>query len=286
MKGSALHKEGKGMQPKFLLVFAGALYGVLLLAALLLQSGRAVPADAGAINTANQLITAGNYAEATRIYEQLLDQGVNDSVVFYNLGNAYYQQGDVGRAILNYERALQLAPRDRDIQANLTLARQQVQGSLTETAPGPLALLASATGRWLTLDETAFLLLGLWFVAGLLFLAWQQFPPGTQRRRVRRLALVAAMLIVLGGGSLASRLYTARTYPEGVIVAQSIGVSSEPGAPATTGLALPGGSTVHLTEIRGQWAHLSAPGGAQKGWVPLGAVEAVAKWEGAPRSFF
>ena len=60
-----------------------------------------IPADQDAVAAANRLFQTGNYADTTRIYEQLLAQGVEDSTVYYNLGNAYYRQGDLGRAILN-----------------------------------------------------------------------------------------------------------------------------------------------------------------------------------------
>jgi hypothetical protein len=43
---------------------------------------------------------------------------------FYNAANAYARDGKPGLAILNYERALLLAPGDPDIEANLRLVRQ------------------------------------------------------------------------------------------------------------------------------------------------------------------
>ena len=45
------------------------------------------------------------YAEAIQQYEALIGQGFRDAAVHYNLGNAYLESGDLGRAILNYLRA-------------------------------------------------------------------------------------------------------------------------------------------------------------------------------------
>jgi cytochrome c-type biogenesis protein CcmH/NrfG len=78
------------------------------------------------MQAANQLHEAGQYEDATTAYEHLVNQGVAESTLFYNLGNAYFKQGEVGRAILNYDRAARLNPRDADIQANRELARLQV----------------------------------------------------------------------------------------------------------------------------------------------------------------
>lgn len=269
--------KGKTMKRRIVvLAIIGALYGVILLGILLVQRSKSETGDAGAVIAANQLIAAGNYAEATQIYEQLIAQGVNDSTVFYNLGNAYYGLGDTGRAVLNYQRALQLAPRDGDIRANLALARNQAQDPFENTAPGPLAIVASLTGAWLNLDETALIMLGLWFLTGILLLVWRQMTVSKRRHLVGMIAAVMFLFTMIGGLSLGSRLLTTYTQPEGVIVAKTVAVSDEPGGDSATGLALPGGTTVNLTEVRGDWAHLTTSGNAQKGWVPLHAVETVA----------
>ena len=62
------------------------------------------------------------YAKAIEIYESMLQQGESGEV-YYNLGNAYFKQDELGKAILNYERALLLQPGNSDINANLDMAR-------------------------------------------------------------------------------------------------------------------------------------------------------------------
>jgi Flp pilus assembly protein TadD len=86
------------------------------------------------LTTASQLYQAGQFAQAALAYQQLVDQGYADSALDYNLGNAYYKQGDLGRAILNFRRAAELAPRDADIAANLELARLQAVDKVEQTA--------------------------------------------------------------------------------------------------------------------------------------------------------
>lgn len=67
---------------------------------------------------ANSLYQNGKYAKAAAAYEQILKRGKQSAGIYYNLGNAYKKQKELGRAILNYERALLLDPRDADINAN------------------------------------------------------------------------------------------------------------------------------------------------------------------------
>ena len=75
---------------------------------------------------ANRYYIENQFEEAIEAYEAILKSGVESSYVYYNLGNAYYRQGLLPSAILNYERALLLTPHDRDIRHNLNLAYSQI----------------------------------------------------------------------------------------------------------------------------------------------------------------
>ena len=66
-----------------------------------------------------------NYQEAAELYEQALQSGANADV-YYNLGNTYYRLKDMGRAVLNYERALLLDPANEDIQYNLDICKSKL----------------------------------------------------------------------------------------------------------------------------------------------------------------
>jgi tetratricopeptide (TPR) repeat protein len=68
---------------------------------------------------------AADYATAIYVYEQLLANEGEAASVYYNLANGYYKQGEIARAILNYERALLLDPSNEDVQFNLELARSK-----------------------------------------------------------------------------------------------------------------------------------------------------------------
>src|SRR6266404_5247545 len=89
----------------------------------LLGLGAAVAGPNDDFKTANQLYDAGKFAEAAAAYEKIEPK---TAYVDYNLGNAWFRQGKLGLAILNYERARRLAPRDPDILANLKFAEQRL----------------------------------------------------------------------------------------------------------------------------------------------------------------
>ena len=153
-------------------IFAFALIGLALLAGLVFtvqSSSSTTQTNVQAMSAANQLVNAGHYAEAAQMYEQLAAQNPRDAALLYNLGNAYFLQGDASRALAAYEQAATLAPRDADIRANLDLA-QQALGQTSSPSTGLAAALADALSRWLTVDELALLALGAWLAFGMLVL--------------------------------------------------------------------------------------------------------------------
>jgi hypothetical protein len=64
------------------------------------------------------------FAEAVTKYEVLVESGVRNGRLLYNLGNAELERGRLGAAILNYRRAQELIPGDRRLQENLRVARE------------------------------------------------------------------------------------------------------------------------------------------------------------------
>ncbi|UCG24733.1 MAG: tetratricopeptide repeat protein [Chloroflexota bacterium] len=260
-------------------IFVLGIVGISLLVALWAGTGllsARQPADGTAMSAANRLAEAGNFAEAIQVYEGLVAREVQDSALFYNLGNAYYYQGDLGRAILNYQRAVQLAPRDADIRANLALARAQAGDPFLASPAGPLGILTDLTGRWLNINDAAVLTLAFWFAAGALLLARRFAGPSRAKDGLRYAALIAILLVAVSGLSLGARVYAEHTLPEGIVIAPTVALSSEPGNQYATGYSLNGGTAVNILETQGDWARLAAPDDSIEGWIPLDSVETVA----------
>lgn len=185
------------------LVVVTAALLVGLVAASRAMSG-AVQADPRAMAAANQLAQAGHYAEATAIYRQMLEQGIDDPALHYNLGNVAMLQEDPAAALAHYRQAAELAPRDADLRHNLTLASTAAGES--ERTGGPLALAAAATRSVLTINELALLTLGVWFLLGFLVLLYRHFLPDQRPRALRYLLAGGLTLTMVCGVALFSRL--------------------------------------------------------------------------------
>ncbi|MDD3065891.1 MAG: hypothetical protein PHI20_01860 [Endomicrobiaceae bacterium] len=86
------------------------------------------------INKAMSFYSQGNYNESIKEYEIMIMQGLCNPYIYHNLANAYYKTGDIGRASLNEERALRLAPRDKDIRYNRKLLAELAKEPEPNTA--------------------------------------------------------------------------------------------------------------------------------------------------------
>jgi tetratricopeptide (TPR) repeat protein len=66
-----------------------------------------------------------NYKEAIQAYEAILKEGAVSYKLYYNLGNAYYKNNEIGKSIYSYELANKLEPNNEDIKNNLRIANQK-----------------------------------------------------------------------------------------------------------------------------------------------------------------
>ena len=98
-----------------------------------------------------------------RVRRQSSAAGYTGGEVTFNLANAYYKQGNMGKAILNYERALRFLPADDDVRHNLQLANLQI---VDRIEPAPRLFLWDI---WDDIKE-AFSLDGITWLSYLLFL--------------------------------------------------------------------------------------------------------------------
>ena len=145
---------------------AGLLATIAVFAAMAGSVMAQEPSAPGMMAEANRRFERGEFAEAAQQYEALIGLGYRDTAVYYNLGNAYLEDGNLGRAVLNYLRAEELSPRDPDVIANLHLARSLTVDQLQAEGDSLVASVADFGRRWATATEFGVAALLLWAVAG------------------------------------------------------------------------------------------------------------------------
>ena len=81
---------------------------------------------------ANTAYINGDFHAAAEFYEQILARGLSSMKLYYNLANAYFKEGQLGRSILFYHRALRLAPGNDDIRYNLSVAEARTKDNIEQ----------------------------------------------------------------------------------------------------------------------------------------------------------
>ncbi len=131
----------------------------LIILLCLLAGSAAIKASTLAVQ-ADSAYMAEKYDEAAALYERSLAEEAPAADTYYNLGNAYWRNGESGHAIINYERALRLDPSHTDARTNLEFVRTKIQ-DLPEDDSAFLTNLHRNITAWMTPNAwawTAFLL--------------------------------------------------------------------------------------------------------------------------------
>lgn len=83
---------------------------------------------------AQQAFQQSRYPEAVKAYEKLIQAGYHDAQLCFNLGNACFRAGQLGKAVLYYEKALNLCPNDEATLINLELVRSELTDQIDHSA--------------------------------------------------------------------------------------------------------------------------------------------------------
>ena len=143
-------------------------------------------------DAANRLYEQRKYSEAATAYEKLIAGGARSETIYFNLGNAWFKSGHVGRGIAAWRAAERMSPRDPSIRFNLQFARKQVTGS--EAPAGPAWQRAL---RVLSLNEwTVMAVIAMWLWFGLL--ALREWRPALRRGLSGYTATAGAVFLLVG----------------------------------------------------------------------------------------
>jgi len=177
---------------------------------------------------ANQHFEDKEYDKALEIYTGLTESGYESASLYFNIGNCYFKQGELGYAILYYLRAKRLDPNDDDINANLDFARQFMPTRLEGIEFNPVTqFFGTITGPF-TLDLLAWLS-SIFFVILVLFLsALVYFQLGGLPSKLLVYLLLALFLV--SAGMTTYKYRNEYMTGKGVIVADEARIYSAPAA--------------------------------------------------------
>ena len=240
------------------------LLAAALCSALVAGEAAAQSAASGLYAEGNDLYRRGEFAAARLRYLAATETGVRDSRLYYNLGNACFKDGRLGEAVVWYERARRLAPRDEDVLANLRFVRR-IKRDREEDGEGGFLYTAY---MWPTLSEL-FAALSL-SLAGLTAAASWRLLRGSGPAVVAALGFCLAGAL-LSGAFAATRLHRDITLSEAVVTASEGQTRSGPDRRQTPVFVVHEGTKVTVERREGEWILVRLANGLG-GWLPAELV--------------
>jgi tetratricopeptide (TPR) repeat protein len=226
------------------------------------------------IAEADSAYNAEDYRTATISYEKILEQGMHSPEIYYNLGNAYFNLNNLPSAILNYERAKVLAPRDEDINFNLSIANSMIPDKI-EPVPDIFYVQWWKSLRdnfnmntWTRFSIILFIIVVI--CAGLFFLSLSL--------AIRKTAFWAGIFFVLltaGSFSISYSKYNILSkHTEAIVFDPTITVKSSPNKLGKDLFVIHEGTKVFILEEINDWANIRIANGSS-GWMPLSSVKRI-----------
>ena len=224
--------------------------------------------DNSAFAKANSLYTAENYQEAVDSYESILQSGQHSAEVYFNLGNSYYKLNQVGPAIYNYEKALQLEPSNKDFKNNLKFAEQLRVDAVEEGAKNPVQQFLNDLAASLSVDNWAYASIMLALVTILMFLLYHYAATTGKKRLFFTLSLIFLILMTLAIVAANYSQDLMDSNRQAIIYAVESVTKTEPKASAESSVTIHEGTKVTIIEEYQNWAHIEVANGS-RAWLPL-----------------
>ena len=222
-----------------------------------------------------QAYTDGKFSDASAAWTSIEESGQKSAKLYYNLGNAWFKQGNYPKAILNYERALRLDPSYSDARYNLEFTSNFVQDKIE---PVPEFILKSVARKvCYVMGSNAWaviflVLLAAALVMGLLFL----LGSSVGKRRAGFYCVIVLLLLSAGALSFSIWQKSDSVKTDTAIVMSPVSsVKSSPSSGSSKDLfVIHEGTKVTILDEVGSWRNISLADGRQ-GWIPASDIEII-----------
>lgn len=223
---------------------------------------------------ANDLYAKGEYGGSIEKYKQILDNGFESENLYFNLGNAYFKSDSIAKAIINYRRALKLAPANEDILYNIDVAKARTVNQITEVPTLMVGKWIDSLNRMFSSNNWAIIGI-ITFAVMLLFVAGYLLSNTPGKRKftftMSNISLVIFILSITNSVTLKDEYVDSN---EAVVVSSAASVKSSPDKNGKDLFILNEGAEVKtLDNVNGYIEIVIASG--SKGWIDCSAIEVI-----------
>ncbi|MFQ5771911.1 MAG: tetratricopeptide repeat protein [bacterium] len=223
---------------------------------------------------ANEYYQNGDYKAAIAEYSKIHDLGYESWEVYYNLGNAYYKDRQIARAILNFERAKKLNPKNEDIQFNLELANLTVADRIPQLPALFIFTWLSNIAQLFSMQMLGAITLAVYLSMTVIIFIRIFFKSNRFKRASFVAIIFATILLLFFSGIFFYRVYENETKIEAIVLVDKVDVKSAPDEAGTELFALHAGVKVQIKDRSNNWIKIRLNDG-KVGWLKDDIIEKI-----------
>jgi tetratricopeptide (TPR) repeat protein len=212
-----------------------------------------------------------NYKEAIACYQKLINEGNKSYELYFNLGNSYYRNKELGYAIYYYELARKLDPNDQDVQINLGIASAKTTDKIDAKENFFVNAVRSNVVNVVSTDSWAWLSVILAFITCALFFTFVHSGVMSLKRVSFVFSIIAAIALVVVYLFGVSAVNSKKENKFAIVLLKEVKITNEPNAGATMKFALHEGTKVRIVEANSDWVLIKLDNG-NEGWVKQSEV--------------
>jgi len=223
---------------------------------------------------ANILYEKENYSTAIEKYEEIIKSGYESWELYFNLGNAYFKNKQLGKAILNYERAQLLSSKNEDIKFNLEIANLSVIDKIVTPPEFFVFKAISDFINYFNINVLSIIVISLYIFMITIVILWLLIRGRVLRKLLVVFGLPLVILLVIFTTVLLMRIHGEKTEKYGIILVEKIDVLSSPDSKGTELFSLHEGVRVQAQKKVGEWLQIRLHDG-KVGWVRNNVLEII-----------
>jgi tetratricopeptide (TPR) repeat protein len=218
------------------------------------------------LQKAEKAYDSKNYKEAIACYQKLINEGNKSYELYFNLGNSYYRNKELGYAIYYYELARKLNPNDQDVQINLGIAAAKTIDKIDAKENFFINAVKSNVVNVVSTDSWAWVSILLAFVTCILFFVFIHSQIMILKRISFLFSIIGAVTLVVVYLFGNSALNSKKENKFAIVLLKEVKITNEPNAGATMKFALHEGTKVRIVEANSDWVLIKLDNG-NEGWV-------------------
>ena len=227
---------------------------------------------------AGKAYQAEDYQKAIDLLEAEIklqkEKGFESADLYYNLGNAYFRDNEVAKAILNYERAILINPGDADIRHNVEFAYTRIEDKII----GVDTFFLQSWFNSLQNQQSSNAWARLSIVFFLLFIAMLGAFFFTRTVTVKKVAFYSGVVLltflIFTNVFSARQKYSITHRNTAIIMAGSVSIKSSPDENSKELFLLHSGTKVRINKVDENWLEIEIDNG-NVGWISRDKLEII-----------